>query len=204
MSAQFDILHSLRVKGLARPEALSGLSGVPVDELESACAPLVDAGWVLVRSGAMAGYMLTPAGKAEADRQLAADPQTTQAREALAAFDEAFLPHNTKFKQICHRWQMVDDQQPNDHSDAEYDARVIGDLASFHADFVPLLDSIAEKLPRMGRYRARLDVVLERIQAGDTASFARPMYESYHDIWMELHNDVVLSLQRERSAADES
>ncbi len=203
MATPFDILHSLRVKGLARAEVLSGLSGVPAEDLEGACQPLVDQGFVIARTGAMAGYMLTPAGKAEADRLLAEDPATDGARDRLAEFDEAFLPHNTTFKQICHRWQMRDGDQPNDHGDAEYDAGVIAELAGFHAEFTPLLEAIGEQLPRFARYAPRLDTVLERLQGGDASSFARPMYESYHDVWMELHNDVVLSLQRERSAADE-
>lgn len=200
---EIEILHSLRVKGLARPEVLSALSGVPVDDLEAECQPLVDQELVLCRTGAMGGYMLTPAGKAEADRRLAEDEATAAARGALADFDVAFLPHNTTFKQICQRWQMKGDQQPNDHADADYDAKVVAELAAFHAEFRPLLDSLSERLVRFGRYAPRLEAVLERLQGGDSASFARPMYESYHDVWMELHNDVVLSLQRERTAADE-
>jgi hypothetical protein len=37
---------------------------------------------------------------------------------------------------------------------------------------------------------------------GDTAAFARPMSHSYHDVWMELHEDLLLTLGRERDAAD--
>lgn len=29
------------------------------------------------------------------------------------------------------------------------------------------------------------------------------MYDSYHDIWMELHQDLLLTTGREREAADE-
>lgn len=204
MSVTFDLLHSLRVKGLAKPEVLSDLSGVPLDQLEKECSPLVDEGLVMVRSGAVGGYMLTPKGKEEAARVLGDDDETTAATGALAEFDEAFLPHNTAFKKICHRWQMRADDQPNDHTDAEYDAEVIAELAEFHAGFLPVLESIEGQLPRFARYRGRLEATLRRLQAGDAASFARPMADSYHDIWMELHNDVVLSLQRERTAADES
>ncbi|MDT0201663.1 hypothetical protein [Nocardioides sp. AE5] len=202
MTTTFDVLHALRVKGLARPEVLSGLSGVPGSELESVTAPLVEQGLVIARTGAMAGYMLTPAGKDEAARLLGEDAETAAARDALVAFDEAFLPHNTAFKQLCTRWQMRDDQ-PNDHSDTAYDDAVIAELAAFHGEFTPLLDKVGQDLARMGRYAPRLAAALARLQEGDQGSFARPMYDSYHDIWMELHNDVVLSLQRERSAADE-
>lgn len=204
MSVTFDLLHSLRVKGLAKPEVLSDLSGVPSAELEAACAPLVEDGLVMLRGGAVGGYMLTPTGREEAVRLLVDDDETTAAAGALADFDEAFLPHNTEFKKICHRWQMRNDDEPNDHTDAEYDAAVIGELSEFHTGFLPVLETIEGPLPRFGRYRDRLEVALRRVLSGDATAFARPMADSYHDIWMELHNDVVLSLRRERTSADES
>lgn len=203
MDTTFALLHSLRVKGLAGAAVLSGLSGIAEDDLPGACQPLVDDGLVMARGGAMAGYMLTPKGKAEADRVLAEDPETAAGRDALVAFDEAFLPYNTRFKKICHSWQMRDDGQPNDHSDTDYDASVIDGLTEFHGEFLPLLNMVSEPMPRFGRYAGRLDAALGRLRGGDSSAFARPMADSYHDIWMELHNDVVLSMQRERTSADE-
>jgi DNA-binding PadR family transcriptional regulator len=203
MSAEFEILHSLRVKGLAGPQVLSALSGVTVDRLGPVCATLVADGLVKETSGAMSGYLLTPAGRNEADRLLAEDPATRGAREELERFDAEFLPLNSEFKQLCQRWQMRTSEEPNDHSDAEYDRSVIADLANFHASTVPVIEHLAMALPRFARYGRRLSAALSRLQGGDAAGFARPMADSYHDIWMELHNDVVLSLQRERSAADE-
>jgi hypothetical protein len=203
MTSQFEVLHALRVKGLARPEILADLTGLPVEDLAEVTRPLVEDGVVLFRDGAMAGYMLTASGRARAEEAVAADEATTAARGALAAFDEAFLPENTAFKKICHRWQMRSDEVPNDHTDAEYDAGVVEELSGFHRGFLPLLDSIGAELPRFGRYAARLDRALERVQGGDAGAFARPMHDSYHDIWMELHNDVVLSLGRTRGTADE-
>lgn len=203
MTAQFEVLHALRVKGLAKPEILADLTGVPAEKLPEVARPLIEEGTVLFRDGAMAGYMLTPAGRTKADEALSQDEATVSARADLAAFDEHFLPENTAFKKICHRWQMRSDDVPNDHTDAEYDAGVVQELAEFHERFLPMLSSISEKLPRMGRYASRLDRALRRVQGGDAGAFARPMYDSYHDIWMELHNDVVLSIGRARGAADE-
>lgn len=203
MGQEFEVLHSLRVKGLAKPEVLRGLSGIPVDTLESVCQSLADQGFVMIRGGAMPGYMLTPAGKAEAERLLKQDEATEEARDALVAFDERFLPFNTDFKKICHRWQMKGDDEANDHTDAEYDAAVIAELAAFHTSFQPELATVGEALPRFSRYEGRLADALQRVQDGDAGAFARPLYDSYHDIWMELHNDVVLSIGRERGASDE-
>ena len=147
--------------------------------------------------------MLTPAGKQEAVRRLADDAASTSAQGALAAFDESFLPVNAEFKTICHRWQLKSDDQPNDHSDPAYDAEVVEQLGRFHQRFLPMLASVTAALPRFDRYPTRLTAALSRIEGGDSAAFARPMYDSYHDIWMELHNDVVLTLGRQRGAGDE-
>jgi hypothetical protein len=49
----------------------------------------------------------------------------------------------------------------------------------------------------------RLAAALDRVRGGEVAAFARPMADSYHDIWMELHQDLLLSAGRERGAADE-
>lgn len=204
MSARFEILHALRVKGLARPEVLAGLTGIAVDDLPAATADVVAEGLVMVREGALAGYMLTAPGRAAAEQAVADDEPTRAAADALAAFDAAFLPVNTDFKALCHRWQVRASGEPNDHTDAAYDAGVVADLATLHAALAPLLAEVAEALPRFARWEPRLAAALARVQEGDVASFARPMYESYHDIWMELHNDVVLSLGRARTAADES
>lgn len=203
MTIEFELLHSLRVKGLAKPEVLSALSGVAVEDLESACAPLVEAGTVLTRPGAMGGFMLTPAGKAEAERLLREDAETREAQDTIAQFDNTFLPVNTEFKKICHRWQLKGDSEPNDHQDLDYDRGVVGDLEQLHVQFAPSVDDLGRSVVRFSRYSDRLSAALDRVKAGDTGSFARPMYDSYHDIWMELHNDVVLSLGRERGAADE-
>ncbi|MBY4572723.1 hypothetical protein ACN94_03780 [Gordonia paraffinivorans] len=199
----FDIVHSLRVKGLASDAVLSALSGAPVNDLPELVTPLVEQGLVVRREGRMAGSMLTPAGKEEHRRLLAENDETRSAAGALDEFYTAFLPINSEFKQVCQRWQMRSDDQPNDHTDPAYDAQIIDQLATTDAALRPPLQQLAESLPRFGRYLPRLSAALERIRGGDNAAFARPLYDSYHDIWMELHEDLILSSGRVRGAADE-
>ncbi|MDT2005244.1 MarR family transcriptional regulator [Rhodococcus opacus] len=199
----FDILHSLRVKGLANDGVLSALSGVAPEDLPAAVDPLVEQGFVVRREGRMAGSMLTPAGKSEHLRLLAADPATAGGSGALGAFYDRFLPINSEFKQVCRRWQMRSDDTPNDHSDPGYDTEIVEQLAATDAELVAPLTELSETLPRFARYLPRLAAALDRVRSGDNAAFARPMYDSYHDIWMELHEDLILSSGRTRSAADE-
>jgi len=48
----------------------------------------------------------------------------------------------------------------------------------------------------------RVIAALEAVQAGDHERLAAPLRDSYHDVWMELHQDLLLSLDRQRTAAD--
>jgi hypothetical protein len=90
----------------------------------------------------------------------------------------------------------------NDHSDAAYDAAIAERLRSLHVEIVPVLDDLAAASPRFEPYAPRLTRAVERFDAGDHAALARPLSESYHDVWMELHQDLLLSLGRERGASD--
>jgi hypothetical protein len=50
-------------------------------------------------------------------------------------------------------------------------------------------------------YRKRLDAALERLRGGQTMAFLSPLSDSYHDIWMELHQDLRLLLGPPREVA---
>jgi hypothetical protein len=147
--------------------------------------------------------MLTPAGKAAHSTELAEDAVTQTGHAQLDHFYATFLPINGEFKSVCQAWQMRSGTQPNDHSEPEYDSRIVDRLAAVDAAIQPQLDQLSNTVPRFGRYTARLTAALERVREGDNSSFARPMYDSYHDIWMELHQDLLLSLNRERGEHDE-
>jgi pyruvate,orthophosphate dikinase len=54
--------------------------------------------------------------------------------------------------------------------------------------------------PRFGIYRPRLSRALERVRAGDTSFMARPVIDSYHTVWFELHEDLIAITGRTRAA----
>ncbi|QYN20919.1 MarR family transcriptional regulator [Amycolatopsis sp. DSM 110486] len=199
--ARFLVLHALRVKGLAPDPVLQALTGLPADEVAAEVAALVADGLAVRREGRLAGTMPTPAGRAAHPELLVAD--VADSTEALSAAYEAFLPVNGEFKRVCSAWQLRPSGEPNDHSDAAYDAGVAESLAEVNANVTGLLDELTASAGRFGTYPVRLAGALRRVRAGETAAFARPMADSYHDIWMELHQDLLLSAGRERSAADE-
>ncbi len=38
---------------------------------------------------------------------------------------------------------------------------------------------------------AKLSAALEKIRAGDTSWFTRPLVDSYHTVWFELHEELI-------------
>jgi hypothetical protein len=200
----FLVLHTLRVKGLAPLATVRAQTGLSADQVDEVLRRLAAQGLVTMREGRMAGALLTPAGRQAQAEQLAQDQDTRDAAAALGAAHEEFLPVNGEFKRVCHGWQVRPDGQPNDHGDAGYDAEVISQLADVHARLLSrVLEPLERALVRFAAYPVRLTAALDRVRGGDTAAFARPMADSYHDIWMELHQDLLLSAGRERGAADE-
>jgi hypothetical protein len=68
-------------------------------------------------------------------------------------------------------------------------------LASDH-----VIAAIAETLPRMARYSARLHEAAGCVERGESNRFTGVMCESFHDIWMELHEDLIVMLRIDRVA----
>ncbi|KAF0967995.1 MULTISPECIES: MarR family winged helix-turn-helix transcriptional regulator [Gordonia] len=203
-TAEFDVLHALKVKGLASDEALAALTGLASDTLTATVDALRETGFVLRREGGrISGTMITPAGREEYERLATEFVLGDSERVAVDTFREAFGPINGDFKKICSAWQVRPDETPNDHTDPDYDASVVAELDEVHERVSAALDAVGTDIPRLGRYSARLSVALQKVRDGDTAAFARPMYDSYHDIWMELHQDLLLTSGRERGAGDE-
>ncbi len=202
--SDFLVLHALRVKGLTPLAVISAQTGLPAAQADEVLRRLAGQGLVTMREGRLSGALLTQAGKQAHAEQLAKDPGTRGAVAALTAAYEEFLPVNAEFKRVCQSWQVRPDGQPNDHADAGYDAGVISRLAGIHQRLLAgVLQPLEKALPRFAAYRARLAAALDRVRGGDLTAFARPMADSYHDIWMELHQDLLLSAGRQRGAADE-
>ena len=196
------VLHTLRLAGFVGADAVAQRTGVdPVtvgETLEQARAD----GYVVERSGRISGWILTPDGRAAHARLLAEELDERGCRAEVETADAAFVALNEPFKQICTRWQLRPDGSPNDHTDAAYDAAVVANLAALHPQAVAVTDGLATLLPRFARYGLDFSAALDRLRNGDTKALAAPLSASYHDHWMELHQDLLSTLGRERGSAD--
>lgn len=194
------VLHTLRLGGFASAEKVAARTGLA--DVEAMLAELAADGLAVERTGRISGWSPTPAGRAALAGLLADELAARDARAAVQAADTTFAALNDPFKALCTRWQLRPDGTPNDHSDAAYDAAAVADLAPLHEAVRALTARLAATLPRFGRYPAAFAAAYARLREGDRRAFAAPLSDSFHDIWMELHQDLMSTLSRERGAGD--
>ncbi len=194
---QFLVLHALRVKGFAKVEVLSELTALAPAEVESHLHALQHDELALFRE-ARALWQLSPGGRIAHAEALGTDIGDGTARGQLRAPYGSFLHLNEAFKELCGEWQLRDGS-PNDHTDAAYDQAVVARLVGIDADAQPIVGLLAAAMARFGPYGPRLTEAATKVQGGDHHLFTGVMCSSYHDVWMELHEDLILTLGIDRA-----
>ncbi len=196
------VLHGLRLKGFAMPEAIASVVSLPVDEVGRQLDELRAGELVLHREGRLTGWSLTPSGRKEHERLLADELDRVGCRAEVDAAYRTFLGLNGEMLAICTSWQMRDvagEQVVNDHADAGYDRVVIDRLVSLHDRVRPVTVALRDRLGRFAGYSGRLRGALEKLLGGQPEWFTRPLIDSYHTVWFELHEDLLATLGIERA-----
>lgn len=111
---------------------------------------------------------------------------------------ESFEPLNREVLQLCTDWQVRPGGALNDHGDVVYDWSLIDRLTSVDERVGPLLRRLGAAVPRFTAYRERLRSARSRVVDGEHDWFTSPRLDSYHTVWMELHEDLLAALGRER------
>ena len=191
--SELAVLQAVRLKGrVSRDDLAATLGGDFVDVVDR----LVGSGLLL--DGPT--LRLSPAGRERLDGLLADERSHLDAAAVLAAYDE-FHSVNAEFKALVTDWQLKDGQ-PNTHADIGYDAAVLARLDDVHRRVTPTIAVAAAQLPRLNRYSVKLQTALDNIHAGDTMWLARPLIDSYHTVWFELHEELILAAGRTRETDD--
>jgi len=193
-------LHGLRLKGISEAAVLAEPMGLAVAEVDVQLAAMARSGWVRHRDGRVSGWMLTPEGRVEGERLLAAEMTADGLRDRVRQVYERFLGVNVELIGVCSAWQVRNEAaaELNDHTDASYDASVLGRLTAIDAIVQPLCSELADTLDRFARYGGKLGHALARVRAGERDWFTRPLIDSYHTVWFELHEDLLATLGIER------
>ena len=111
---------------------------------------------------------------------------------------ESFGPLNREVLRLCTDWQVGPGGAPNDHGDAAYDWSVIDRLTAVDERAGPLLRRLGRSIPNFAPYRERLRSARKRVVDGERDWFTSPRVDSYHTVWMELHEALLAALGRER------
>jgi len=179
------LLHDLRLRGF-RPAA-----GTPAEEELSA------GGLIMVRGTNIA---LAPAGREAHAAWARLTPGSEEESVAKSAY-ERFLVFNVEFLRICTDWQLKPGNQPNDHTDAAYDFKILERLDRLDERAGALVENLGKTVSRFAGYRQRLTDALDKI-SDDRQWLASPRCDSYHTVWMQLHEDLLSAVGVNR--ADEA
>jgi hypothetical protein len=190
---QLVILRALRLKGRASTEELTAVTALAPEVVTALLTAALDREQIRELREA---YALTPAGREVLDGLLAQERTEVDPQVVAAAYD-AFTAVNDDFKALANDWQSRDGEL-NDHGDAAYDAAVLERLPAIHARVVPVIEQLAGQAPRLAPYQARLAAALERVQAGDHSWLLKPLIDSYHTVWFELHEELISLAGRTR------
>jgi hypothetical protein len=190
---ELAVLQAVRLKGRVSRDDLAATLG----------ADFVDVVDRLIGSGQLLdgpALRLSPEGRGRLEGLLADERSHVDTAAVLAAYDE-FRFVNAEFKALVTDWQLKDGQ-PNTHEDVGYDAAVLTRLDDVHRRVTPIITVAAAQLPRLNRYSVKLQTALDNIHAGETMWLARPLIDSYHTVWFELHEELILAAGRTRETDD--
>jgi hypothetical protein len=196
---ELAVLQAVRLKGRITPADLAVTLGEDVDGITSTVEQLTESG-LLVDGTTL---KISPSGRARLETLLAEERHGIDSATIAAAYHD-FRAVNADFKALVTDWQLKGGPvgKPNTHDDAEYDAAVLARLDDVHARVVPIIDAAATQLPRLNSYSSKLLVALGKVKDGETAWLTRPLIDSYHTVWFELHEELIgaMGVTREEAA----
>ena len=194
---EFRTFHSLRIKGFAPVDTLAEMTTLADSDVSEHLDDLEGEGYARFRDR-QAMWQITPDGREAHIEQLAVDVDLAGDIGPLAPAYSDFLEHNEALKSLCGEWQLRDGA-PNDHSDSDYDAAVVDGVGELHDRAQPSVAVMGDVFDRLSPYLARLTAVLGRFRGGESNMFTGVMCGSYHDVWMELHEDLLLTQRIDRA-----
>lgn len=193
---ELKVLQAVRLKGrIASADIAVTAKGDPAAVAEAVKAA-TEAGFLIEGKT----VRLSPEGRSRLNELLATEREQADQSAIEAAYDR-FRGVNADFKALVADWQLKDGE-PNTHEDEEYDSAVLARLGEVHQRVLPITADVANELPRLASYSDKLAEALAKVQSGETTWLTRPIVDSYHTVWFELHEELILAagLTRESEA----
>jgi hypothetical protein len=177
------LLHEVRLRGVV------DVDGVAVVRVE-------EAGLV---ARVPKGIRLTPVGRDAHTIWARVEPASTLEASVERVY-QRFLGLNRQLIRVCNDWQVRPGGVPNDHRDPTYDWAVVDRVDAIDDRVGPILSTLSELIGRFAGYRPRLRSARRRVDDGDSDWLTSPRFDSYHTVWMQLHEDLLLALGRDRTS----
>jgi hypothetical protein len=196
---EFEVLNVIILKGMCRTETVADVLGMPQPVVEETVAAL-ERGDLVGRTD----DLLLPTDAAEpALVAFAADAYSDlRSGPESDGLYERFERINAQLLQTMAAWQQIDvggHNVANDHSDRDYDEKVITRAAKLVERLKRIAGALGEHDPRFLRYGDRFDAALDRVDRGERDYLSSPVLESVHNIWFEFHEDLLRSLGKART-----
>jgi len=177
------LLHEVRLRGVVDAD---GATVVRVEE----------AGLV---ARVPRGIRLTPVGRTVHTTWARVEAGTDLETSVERAY-ERFLGLNRELIRVCSDWQIRPGGVPNDHRDPTYDWTVIDRVDAIDDRVGPIVSALSERIVRFATYRPRLRAARRHLDDGESDWLTSPRIDSYHTVWMQLHEDLLLALGRDRAS----
>ena len=181
--ATFRLLHEIRLRGV-----------MELPDTETVTL-LIDEGYVARNAR---GVRITAVGRVTHASWARLAPGGEDEQMVQRAY-ERFLPLNRELLRVCSDWQVRPGGIPNDHRDATYDWSVLDRLHALDERISPVASRLGRAIGRFDEYRPRLRAALARVDEGETEWLTSPRHDSYHTVWMQLHEDLLLALGSDRA-----
>ena len=185
------VMHGVAIRKHGDAKAIAALAGLALARVENVLAGAVSGGRVAEVEGK---YMLTPCGQMMLAGEYSRFNDALRGNAEFVAAYQRFEVINKDLKQLITDWQTMDvggKRVANDHSNKDYDERVLGRLGDLHERFEPILKKLCAGDARLKVYSDKLAVALEKAEDGDLAWVSDAKLDSYHTVWFELHEDLL-------------
>jgi hypothetical protein len=180
--SDWEIVHELRLRGfIENPET-------------DRVAIVLESGFATLRTTKL---VITPKGRAAHSRWARCEPGSDVEDQVRRALDR-FMVLNAELLQLCSDWQVKRGGVANDHADAAYDWSVIDRLIALDERAGAVARHSGAAVSRLASYRSRLRAARTRVEDGEHDWFTSPRIDSYHTVWMQWHEDLLLTLGLER------
>jgi pyruvate,orthophosphate dikinase len=180
----WEIVHEIRLRGF--------IENPDTDRV----AIVIESGYATLRTTKL---LITPEGRTAHSQWARCEPGSEAEEQVRRAFGR-FLVLNAELLQLCSDWQVKRGGVANDHADAAYDWSVVDRLIALDERAGAVARHSGKAVDRLASYRSRLRAARTRVEEGDHEWFTSPRIDSYHTVWMQWHEDLLLTLGLERDA----